>query len=181
MGEGNDDLWRSGSRATLLHRASEKRPVRLLIPSGRLRRTEFPTPAVIEAKGSVSGKDYYVTNTDYNDQVLEIRQVGNNVYWRQGTDGAWTQRGVQPRIPHDVLGLGETPICPDVTNVIQKALKKTLDGVKTIRYVSGDVPWLQKRRRWNLIRDFTGSKYIYFHEHWIRYGWPARADTGLRI
>ena len=127
-----------------------------------------PYPGIIEAKGSVSGKDYYVTNTDYNDQVLEIRQVGNNVYWRQGTDGAWTQRGVQPRIPHDVLGLGETPICPDVTNVIQKG-EEDLDGVKTIRYVSGDVDGSEKAAL-ESDSDFQGSKYIYFHEHWIDTG-----------
>ena len=127
-----------------------------------------PYPGIIEAKGSVSGKDYYVTNTDYNDQVLEIRQVGSNVYMRQGTDGAWIQRDVQARVPHDVLGLGDTPICPDLTNVIQKG-EEDLHGVKTIRYVSGDVDG-SKEAALESDSDFQGSKYIYFHEYWIDTG-----------
>ena len=124
-----------------------------------------PYPGIIEGKGSVSGKDYDVTNTDYNDQVLEIRQVGSNVYMRQGTDGVWMQRDVEARTPHDVLGLGDSPICPDLTKVIQKG-EEDLDGVKTIRYVSGDVYGSEKAEL-ESDSDFQGSKYIYFHEYWI--------------
>ena len=114
-----------------------------------------PYPGIIEAKGSVSGKDYYVTNTDYNDQVLEIRQVGSNVYMRQGTDGVWIQRDVQARVPHDVLGLGDTPICPDLTNVIRKG-EETLMASRQ----SGMSPVMltaQKRRRWNPIAASRGA------------------------
>ena len=123
-----------------------------------------PYPGVIEAKGSVSGKDYYVTNTDYNDQVLEIKQVGSN-YYMTLADGTWLRREIQAGVPHDSLGLGDTPICPDLTNVIRKG-EADIDGVKTMRYVSGDVGGSEKSAL-ESDADFRGSKYVYFHEYWI--------------
>ncbi len=125
-----------------------------------------PYSYTIEEKGSVSGKDLHVTYSANDEQINEFIRIGSDLYLRTESDSAWTVRNVDAAVSaYDHLGLGDTPICPDLTNVTRKG-EEDLNGVKTTRYVSGDIDGSEKETL-QADGDFRGHKYIYFHEFWI--------------
>ena len=125
-------------------------------------------PYAVTQKGNVSGEDYYTVFTVSNGETDEFMRVGGDSYWRRSEAGnVWERMDIDLKhTAGNLSALGNTPICPDLSEVVQKG-ETELDGVKVIRYISGDIDGSAKEALEQTGNDTRIDKEILFHEYLV--------------
>ena len=118
---------------------------------------------VFTLEASVSGDDYYAKYTASTDgATMELMRLAGQSYYRDSIDGAGWEFLDFPlaSIDRNLSVLGDTPTCPDLTNVT-KVGDEVLNGVAVTKYTSGD------GKPAPLAADFRGSKRGDLFEYWV--------------
>ena len=125
-------------------------------------------PDTMTFKASVSGKDYQMSYTVGSDNSSEFIKVGDMGYTRSSVDGnIWevSKSDLQDIAPQ-LSALGDSPVCPEITNVLWKG-EEELDGVKVTVYTSGDTSGVEKTALNDVDGSFQGLKHASNHEYWV--------------
>ena len=127
-----------------------------------------PFPDALTVEASVSGKDYQISFTGGDGSTSEGIWVGNKGYTRSTAGGNVWEVSAAPleNIVSQLSQLGDSPVCPDLSNVSLKG-EDELDGVKVTVYTSGDTAGVEKDALDDVDSSFQGLKHASIHEYWV--------------
>ena len=122
----------------------------------------------VTIKARVSGDNYHAEFSAPGYEADEYIRVGGDSYERVAAYGTgWALSSASFRDIDSNLGiLGDSPICPDLTQVLRKG-EEELNGIKVTRYTSGDTSGSEKAALDALDETFEGSKVVDLHDYWI--------------
>ena len=115
-------------------------------------------------KASAADDDYQAITTAENGETYDFIRVGDVGYVRDSRSGnAWKLAGGPLRDIDEFLGdLGDSPICPELTEVTWKG-EEELNGIKVTLYTSGEGASALD----DVDSDFRGSEKDSSHEVWV--------------
>ena len=125
-------------------------------------------PDTLTVKASISGNDYQVSFSAGSDNTSEGIKVGDKGYVRSTAGGNVWEVSEAPLqdIVSQLRHLGDSPICPDLSNVTWKA-DEELEGEKVTVYTSGDLSGVEKDALDEVDSSFAGEKHVSVHEYWV--------------